>query len=418
MPLSREAALAQGLRAAFGDDPPARLGVAVSGGGDSMALLHLLADWAAEGGPALAVVTVDHGLRPAAAAEAAMVARVAAGLGLPHQVLRWQGWDGRGNLMDAARRARMALIAEWAAGQGVGVVALGHTADDQAETLLMRLARGSGVDGLAAMAPARRQNGVIWLRPLLGATRADLRSYLSARGGRWAEDPTNDDPAFDRVRMRQALALLAPLGVTRDRLVETAARMAMARQALEETTLRAARACAAIEAGDVVFRRAPLLDQPMEIQLRLLAHAIRWIAGADYRPRLRALSDLRDEVMAGRRRVLAGCLLTPARGLIRVGREPQAAARAVAAPGTVWDGRFVLDGPDSAGTEVRMLGDGGLALCPRWRDTGLPHSAALASPAAWRGGDLVAAPLAGHARGWLARPARDPAQFFLSVLSH
>ncbi|WP_114967069.1 tRNA lysidine(34) synthetase TilS, partial [Alkalilacustris brevis] len=187
-----------------GDDAPG-LGVAVSGGGDSVALLLLVADWAAARGVRLRAVTVDHGLREGAAQEAEAVARLCAELGIGHDILRWQGWDGQGNLQDAARRARQGLIAGWARDHGLAAVALGHTRDDQAETVLMRLARGAGVDGLSGMAPLRLAVGLAWLRPLLDVGRAELRALLRARGVPWAEDPSNEDARFQRVRARRAL---------------------------------------------------------------------------------------------------------------------------------------------------------------------------------------------------------------------
>ena len=117
---------------------------------------------AVEAGCDVAVATVDHGLRPEAAAEAAEVAAICAGLGVPHEILHWH-WDGAGNLQDAARRGRMALLADWARRRGLRTVALGHTEDDIAETFLMRLARDAGVDGLAAMAARREVAGVCLL---------------------------------------------------------------------------------------------------------------------------------------------------------------------------------------------------------------------------------------------------------------
>jgi tRNA(Ile)-lysidine synthase len=411
--------LAARLRGAFDADPlPDRLGVAVSGGGDSMALLHLLADWRLYGGPHVSAVTVDHGLRPEAAAEAALVARVCAGLGIPHHILTWNGRAAGGNLMDAARRARLRLIGEWAGAAGIRTVALGHTADDQAETVLMRLARGSGVDGLSGMALRRQASGLVWVRPLLIVPRADLRGYLARRGGPWVEDPTNDDPAHDRTRARQALAVLEPLGIDRNRLAETAALMALARNALEQTAFAAARETARIEAGDVVFRRDLMLALPMETQLRLLAHAIRWLTGADYRPRLSALMAARAGALDGRRRTLAGCLLTGTATALRMGREPGAAQAAEAAVGAPWDGRWIIEGPAEPGLAVRVTGEAGLAARPDWRAAGLPRATLLAAPAVWRGEELIAAPLARTQPDWQARPLHPPEQFFLSILSH
>ena len=144
------------------------LGVAVSGGSDSVALLLLVRAWAAVSGREIAAVTVDHGLRAGSAGEAADVAALCARIDVAHDVLNWRGWDGRGNLQDHARRARRDLIADWAQERGIATVALGHTLDDQAETVVMRLARGSGVDGLAAMAVVSQAACVVWLRPLLG----------------------------------------------------------------------------------------------------------------------------------------------------------------------------------------------------------------------------------------------------------
>ena len=190
-------AFARALARAFPEAPPAALGLAVSGGSDSMALLRLAADWAARRRTALQVATIDHGLRPEAADEAAMVAHAARALGLPHTVLRWD-WDRHGNLQDAARRARFRLLADWARAGGLAAVLLGHTRNDQAETLLMRLARGSGVDGLAAMAEERVAHGARFLRPLLEVERYALRQVLRGAGQTWADDPTNDDDTSER----------------------------------------------------------------------------------------------------------------------------------------------------------------------------------------------------------------------------
>ena len=130
--------------------PPGPVAVAVSGGGDSVALLLLLQE---TGARPLAAVTVDHGLRPESAAEAAAVAALCSARGIAHTLLRWEEPAGAGNLQARAREARRRLIGDWARGRGIGAVALGHTLDDQAETFLLRLARGSGVDGLSGMAP-------------------------------------------------------------------------------------------------------------------------------------------------------------------------------------------------------------------------------------------------------------------------
>ncbi len=376
--------------------PVGPLGVAVSGGGDSVALLLLARAWAAEAGREIAAVTVDHGLRPEAAAEAADVARLCAGRGVPHATLAWRGWDGEGNLQDAARTARRRLIANWARGRGVGAVALGHTLDDQAETFLLRLARGSGVDGLAAMAPVSRAEGVVWLRPMLELRRADLRRWLAERGVGWAEDPGNADAAFARVRARAALEPLEGLGLGAARLAATAGRMGRARLALEAATRDLARtALAEGPAGDVSLDPGRLAAAPEEIRLRLLAGALCWVAGARFRPRLATLEAAAAAVASGRvgpGLTLHGCVLRPHRGRIAIRREPACVAPPAPVEHGIWDSRWAVTvaGAD-AGLMIGALGASGLALRPNWRAAGQAREALLSTPALWRDGRLAAA---------------------------
>ena len=230
---------------------PACLGVAVSGGSDSLALLYLVADWTRQSGVELQVATVDHRLRPEAADEARMVAEHCRTLGASHDTLIWEHEDAAGNLQDMARRARYRLLADWADERGVGLILLGHTLDDQAETFLMRLARGSGVDGLSGMAESRVDDGITWLRPLLGCTREALRDELRSRGLTWSDDPSNEDEKYSRVRVRKLLSALAPLGLDAEKLADTAARMASAREALEIETRRQAEMIAKVDMGDL-----------------------------------------------------------------------------------------------------------------------------------------------------------------------
>ncbi|WP_086736940.1 tRNA lysidine(34) synthetase TilS [Erythrobacter colymbi] len=179
------------------------LGLAVSGGPDSLALL-LLAHEALPG--RIAVASVDHGLRPEAAGEVALVARLAAARGIPFTPLAVT--LAPGNVPAQARAARYAALARWAQDAGLGAVATAHHADDQAETLLMRLNRGSGLAGLAGVRPRGRieESDVLLLRPLLGWRKAELAAVVAASGITPAQDPTNTDPAFDRARLRAALA--------------------------------------------------------------------------------------------------------------------------------------------------------------------------------------------------------------------
>ncbi len=374
----------------------AQLAVAVSGGGDSLALLHILheAGWEPE------VVTVDHGLRTEAVAEARMVATRARALGLHHTILRWEGWDGRGNLQDKARQARQTLISDWARARGIRAVALGHTLDDQAETLLMRLARGSGVDGLSGMRPAVDRLGLRWLRPLLQVRREELRDYLRARGIDWAEDSSNADSRFDRIKMREALAVLSPLGITAECLAETAGRLAEARVALEAQVDDAAAQVLA-DHGDLVIDRAALVRLPAEIRRRLLIRALQWVAPAPYPPRAESLAKAIEAIVEGRRHTVHGCLLGAGKKL-RISREPAAVEGLRCDLNSLWDGRWQLNGPVRPGLHIAALGEGGLAQLPPNLRTLVPRASLLASPAVWEGDAVIAAPLAAHGVGWTA----------------
>lgn len=364
------------------------LGLAVSGGGDSIALMHL----AVAAGLKPAIVTVDHGLRPESASEAAMVGQVAASLGLSHDTLRWQGWDRSGNLQDAARKARRSLMADWAKAHGISSVVLAHTRDDVAETFLMRLARGAGVDGLAAMSPLWAEGGILWQRPMLNMARQDLRVWLQARALTWVEDPSNDNPRFDRVKARKTLAVLAPLGVGPVQLSQVAAHLAEARQALDALADTWADLTLTEEAG--TLRIAPeFWRAPMETRRRLIQRVLLWIAPAAYGPRGPQVSQLLSRLSQGHAATLAGCRFLPEGTNLRALREAKAAQPRVRS--TVWDGRWTILGDRPDGAEIGPLGPAGLSQSPDWRATGLPRPALLVSPALWLGDTLIAAPLVG-----------------------
>lgn len=406
------------VRAWFGPAPPRNLAIALSGGGDSVALLHILTRAFEPGQVRLVAATVDHGLREGSAQEAAEAGRQAAALGVPHTILHWQGWDGLGNLQDAARAARYDLLCNWARGRGIGALAVAHTADDQAETLLMRLGRTAGVSGLSGIPPRRLRAGVMILRPLLDVGREDLRAYLRRNGLHWAEDPSNRDMRFTRVRAREALSGLAGLGVTPAALADVARNMARAEEALGWAAFEAARGAARVTAGCVVFDPRALRLMPEEIARRLLLGALAWVGGGAYPPRRRPVEALLEDLHGGQPGTLAGCRIVHHRGEIWVCRELNALRDLWAAPGAIWDRRWRVTGPPIHGGEVRALGAVGLTLCPDRAETGLPRAALEASPAVWQGETLVAAPLAGPASDWRAEPAEDGVAFPALLLSH
>lgn len=393
------------LRDALARHGVRRLGVAVSGGGDSVAALLLACEVMEP--RRVAAVTVDHGLRPDSAREAAGVAALCARLGASHDTLVWERRGG-GNLQEAARRARLALIGRWAASR-VDAVVLAHTLDDQAETVLMRLARGSGVDGLSGMARARRAQGVLWLRPFLTVPREDLRDILRARAIGWIEDPSNADPRFLRARARSALAALGDIGVSARGLAETADRMRRARAVLEGATEEAMRAHVIEQSGTALVDPGAM-DLPGEIRDRLFARLIMALSGGEYRPRLEALHRL----LAVGQGTLGGVVMRSDPGGLRLFREARAVAALAVPVGAIWDGRWRAEG-GAGDAEIRATGSAGLAqlsrqarrgLHPHWRETGLPQLALQAMPALWKGTRMIAAPLAFWPQGWrlIARP--------------
>jgi tRNA(Ile)-lysidine synthase len=390
--------------------------VAVSGGSDSLALLHALSDW---GKSPLLAVTVDHRLRPESASEAAEVAATCAGLNIPHQTLIWSGGDATGNLSANARTGRYRLMADWAQAQGARDIALGHTQDDLAETLLMRLARRAGIDGLAGMAARRDMDGVTLHRPLLGLSRAALREDLRARGLAWVDDPTNADGRYRRVQARRALAALEPVGITSDALADVAAYLGEARATLGHYAAQEARALVRFDQGDVLIDDSLSGLRP-DIARRILQAALRWITGTGYGARGPDLHRLMEAIAAGRGGTLAGCRITLARGQIRVAREYAAIKGTTARPDALWDGRWQIVGPNLPlpDTTLAALGPTGRAACADWRNSGLPAHSIDASPALWQGATLLSAPLAGYPTGWSAHLRRDTQDFYAMLLSH
>ena len=249
---------------------------AVSGGPDSMALMHLLARWSGAGRRAtILVATVDHGLRSESADEAAFVAREAASLGLPHRILAWTGGKPQAGIQEAAREARYRLLVGYAREAGASQLVTAHTRDDQAETVLMRLARGSGLAGLSGMRRDRDRDGIRHLRPLLDWPKEALLDLCRAQGWRFVSDPSNLDERFERVRWRRIMPLLAAEGLTVERLVRFSKRMRQADEALEAKALQAFEGAEPVAAdGGLSFQARFLTDEPFEIAVRVLELAL------------------------------------------------------------------------------------------------------------------------------------------------
>ncbi len=295
--------------------------VAVSGGGDSLALMHLLADWAkAQGHEPPVVVTVDHKLQQHSSVNAKQVLAWAKRSGLKAHALTWKGAKPKGDIEAEAREARYRLMGEWCRKRGIAALYVGHTRDDQAETFLLRLARGSGLDGLAAMRPVSSYplpdfKELQLIRPLIGIERDALRAYLTARSQEWFDDPMNGDPRFARVRIRAAMEHLAIAGLTRGRIADAAAHLARAREALDAVTAAVLRHACRAEGKAVYVETGALLAAPREVGLRALAQLLMGVSGQLYRPRFERLERLFDSIVRnslGQGRTLHGCRIGPA----------------------------------------------------------------------------------------------------------
>lgn len=297
-----------------------RLLVAVSGGPDSVALLALLVEWSREPGrPAVMAATVDHGLRAASSDEAGAVATLCARLGVPHRTLRWEGEKPSSRLQERARAARYALLAQEAERLGGAVLVTAHTLDDQAETLLMRMARGSGPSGLAGMRRRVGLHGTVLVRPLLGVPKARLVATAQARGLSFVADPSNGDPRFARARWRALAPLLAAEGLDAERLSLLAGRLARLDEAVAARADAVAAALLSAEPGAPLLRLdfEALRQEPEEIVLRVVALALARLdveaEGAVRLERLEAcVAALLQAAQAGLplTRTLAGTVLT------------------------------------------------------------------------------------------------------------
>ncbi|CAN5420466.1 tRNA lysidine(34) synthetase TilS [soil metagenome] len=329
-----------------------RIALAVSGGSDSTALLMLARAWAAgmPDSPALSVLTVDHGLRPQSAGEAADVARRAKELGVDHAILPWTGQKPRTGLQNAARMARYDLMTGWCRANGVRYLLTGHTIEDQAETIVMRLARGTGIEGLSGMAAPRALNGIMILRPFLSVGRQRLRDHLTALGVGWSDDPSNTNETFERVRVRKEAPAFARAGLTPQALAQTAHRALRVHRALD----RAVRDFLRLHyrhhrEGYCEVEHAAFLDLPEEIRIRVLDVLLETY-GPGTRAELAGLERLERWFASdtpSRRATLGGCQVSLRARHFLVGREPGRIDRTPVplTPGAslVWDGRCTVE---------------------------------------------------------------------------
>lgn len=319
--------LAQRATSAFSClvEQPGPLGVAVSGGSDSLALLVLANDYCRTRGLPCLAVTVDHGLRPESADEAAFVARACAGLGIAHSTLIWRRDAAAAPVSQAAARmARHRMLATWAVERGISQFAIGHTRDDRLETFLMRARQGSGWHGLAGLMPNSCSpvwpggGGVFLIRPLLPFGREELRADLRARGLAWIEDPSNAAERFERVRMRRLIGRLDT--GARDSLLRVMNRLCEMRTAV----MRAAGALLAQVRISPDGREASLAltagrGVGREAWRRFIEAEVMAAGGAELRPRREGLDRLLRSIEDGAPELVRGMTLAGAKIRVRKG---------------------------------------------------------------------------------------------------
>lgn len=399
------------------------IAVAVSGGRDSLCLALLLQRWARRRRGKITALTVDHGLRPDSAAEARTVGRWLPAHKFGHTILTWnrrnQPPPGSG-LQAAAREARYRLLCGHCRNLGILHLALGHQRDDQVETVLLRLGRGSGLDGLAGMAPVTERDGVRLLRPLLPVPRDRLVATLRAWGQDWIDDPTNENTAHTRIRLRRLLPSLAEAGVSGAFLAETTAALGTLRASMDEAVAGILAAGVEIDpAGYLWLEPSALAGAPAEVGRRVLARCLMAIGGGGYTPRSERLNRLYGQIAGGRLAsgaTLAGCQIRGKSGRLLICRELAAAGPAIdliAGGRQVWDGRFAVTLARSRGGTSRLqaaaLGPDGnrsvLAERPDLRHGSIPAAVRPILPSIWTSGgprrELLAVP---HLDYWVSNP--------------
>ena len=333
--------------------PDMPVAVACSGGADSMSLTLIIAGWAKANNRAIIALTVDHGLRKESQEEARQVGKWLKKRGIAHAILSWKGKKPVRNIQEAARKTRYRLLADYCKTHHIPYLLVAHHLEDQAETFLLRLARGSGVDGLSAMSALTSLYGIQIVRPLLDIPKTELLAYLKACKQPYISDPSNENTAYDRVKMRSLLPMLAKAGLTPERIALAAKNMARARKHLEsETSDFLDRACDFFPEGYALLHALP---ESEEIALRALAKLLMAISGSETKPRLEELERLYNAIKnpAFKAATLGGAVFSLHKKSVLIYREQQniAAPIAIRAGKEIgWDNRFMITHANAAST--------------------------------------------------------------------
>lgn len=332
--------------------------VGVSGGADSMALAVLLAKWVEGQGGRVTALIVDHGLRSESGAEANTVRNALEMLGIEAVILPWTPGDVSSGIQAKARTARYQLMEDWCKKSSVLHLAIGHHADDQAETVLMRLQKGSGADGLSGMPHTRELMHCRIIRPLLDVPKKALVSFLKKREISWIEDPSNKDPKYARTYIREGIKS-DDLNV--EGIAQSAARYARVREAAEMAAAAwMARYADLRPSGYIMLNQHALFAAPEDIRLRILSRVATVIGGKVYPPSIASVERLHGKLRSETPATISGALFQPERGHLVIYREARNLPRptVINTPATLWDGRFRVCADDARkGAEIMAYDD-------------------------------------------------------------
>ena len=372
---------------------PDTLGVAVSGGSDSLSLLYLINSWSNKKNLKIVVLTVDHNLRNGSADEALHVGELCNKLGLIHKTLFWDHEDIEGNLSASAREARYRLMQNSIPSDAILIT--GHTLDDQAETFLMRLRRGSGVDGLASMAEQSYlsfgNDGITIFRPLLDFERQTLRKVLKFYKVDWIEDPTNNDQSFERVRVRDLLARFVEIGIDKNTIGRTALLMQSAKIALNHFASDCYEKFGSCDNGDIIFDFSEFSKQPLDVKRRLISAAQKWISNQKYRPRLSQVDALINSIDEKVTFSGSGTICYFHNNSIRITREANACVCEIEASNDViFDRRWKLIALENCkDLTIKCLGEDGYTFLEPGIRKKIPYKTIIALPALFNDNNLI-----------------------------
>ena len=369
------------------------LGLAVSGGSDSLAMLYICNDWAQKNKVKLHCLTVDHKLRSESAKEAELVANHCSGLGINHEIVEWKH-EGNisGNLSDSARSARYKLIDKWR--KELSFVLVGHTKNDQIETFFMNLKRGSGIEGLKGMPLSfKRPEGYFVLRPLIHSSRESLQQVLQEKNINWVSDPSNLNEDFERISQRKTWEILKSKGFSESRIELSVAHMRRAHDALKQMLPIHFKQIGKQELTDLLWDYNAFIALPEEFKLRLLSSAIMWNGNLHYRPRLKAVLDVLKNIMQKKTAVLGGAIFYHHAGKIRMTTEFKSLENNTVncSLGSVWRNNWEVKRAIKDGY-IAPIGITGNNQLSKKQKSSMPYRSRIIQPGIFLKGKLLVAP--------------------------